>query len=389
MRKLVLGAAAAIALGAGSAQAADPVKIGFITTLAGPAGYIGEDSRDAFLLAVKLGGGKLGGVPVSVTVEDDGLQPGKGKQIAERFLKDDNMKIITGVIFSNVLLAVAPTVTQAGAFYVSNNAAPSQLAGKGCDKNYFVVSWQNDTLHESAGQYATNLGYKKMVILAPNYAAGKDALTGFKRFYKGQVIAEIYTKLNQTDFAAEMAQIRDAKPDAVFQFHPGGLGITFAKQYVQAGLMKSIPMLVASPGMDDRIMNALGDNAVGVVSTTHWNWDYDNASNKEFVAEFRKAYNRMPDFYASQAYDAALLIGSALKAVGGDMSKADAFRAALKKADFASTRGKFRFGPNNHPIQDWYSRKVEKTADGKLENRTFGSKVLTDRGDAYSDECKM
>ena len=206
----------ALALAASTASAQAPVKIGLITTLSGPGGYIGEDIRDGFKLAIK--DGKLGGVPVEVIVEDDALKPGQGKQIAEKFMKNDGIKILTGIVFSNVASAVVPDVVDGGAMYVSPNAAPSNFAGKECHKNYFVVSWQNDSLHESAGQNATNLGYKKAFILAPNYPAGKDALTGFKRFFKGEIAGEIYTKLDQTDFAAEMAQIRAANPDVVFQF---------------------------------------------------------------------------------------------------------------------------------------------------------------------------
>ena len=240
---------------AGAASAADPVKIGVITTLSGPGGYLGEDMRDAFQLAIDQEGGKLGGVPVSLLVQDDALKPATAKQIVDTYLQGEHAKILTGIIFSNVAGAVIPDVVDAGAFYISPNASPSNLAGKECNPNYFSVAWQNDSLHEAAGQNATNHGFKRMFILAPNYQAGKDALTGFKRFFKGEIVGEVYTKLDQTDFSAELAQIRAAKPDAVFQFQPGGLGITFLKQYVQAGL-SATPMFVSAPSMDYHIMDA-------------------------------------------------------------------------------------------------------------------------------------
>jgi branched-chain amino acid transport system substrate-binding protein len=207
------------------AIAQEPVKIGLITTLSGPGGYIGADIRDGFLLAVEMEGGKLGGVPVQVIVEDDGFKPGQGKQIADKFLKTEKIKLFTGIVFSNIAGATVPDILDADAIYVSPNAAPSNFAGKECHKSYYVVSWQNDSLHESAGQNVTNLGYKRAFILAPNYQAGKDALAGFKRLFKGEVVGEAYTRLDQTDYAPEMAQIRATKPDVVFQFHPGGLGI--------------------------------------------------------------------------------------------------------------------------------------------------------------------
>jgi branched-chain amino acid transport system substrate-binding protein len=376
------------ALLATGAVAQQPVKIGFITTLSGPAGYIGADIRDAFNLAVEMEGGKLGGVPVQVVVEDDGLKPGQGKQIADKMMKTDGIKLFTGIIFSNVLGATAPDILDGGGIYVSPNAGPSNFAGKECHKNYFVVSWQNDTLHESAGQNATNLGYKKAFILAPNYQAGKDALAGFKRFFKGEIIGEVYTRLDQTDYAPEMAQIRAAKPDVVFHFHPGGLGIAFARQYQQAGLLGAVPLVVAAPSVDVNIVKAVGEAAIGTNGSTHWNTDFDNPANKKFVDAWMKKYNRLPTYYAGQAYDTALAIGAALKAVNGDLKDPEKFRQAMLKADFQAVRGKFKFGPNQHPIQDWYSTKVEKDAGGNVIIKTQG-KVMTDQGDAYSKDCKL
>ena len=387
LKKLVSVAALAL-LAAAPAFAQQPVKIGMVTTLSGPGGYLGADVRDAFNLAIEMEGGKLGGVPVQMLIEDDALKPGQGKEIAERFMKNERVKLLTGIIFSNVAGAVVPDVLDNGGVYVSPNAGPSNFAGKECHKNYFVVSWQNDTLHESAGQNATNLGFKRAFVLAPNYQAGRDAIAGFKRFFKGQVVGELYTSLTQTDFAAEMAQIRAAKPDVVFQFHPGGLGITFARQYQQAGLLASTPMVVASPSLDSVILKAIGEAAQGVHISSHWNSDLPNAANKEFVAAFQKKYGRIPTYYASQGYDTARAIGAALKATGGKVDDTNAFSAAMRKADFQSVRGNFKFGANQHPVHDWYSLRVEKGADGNLAIVTKG-KVLENHGDFYAKDCKM
>ena len=386
LRGLLFGIATTLA--ASTALAQQPVKIGMITTLSGPGGYLGQDIRDAFKLAIDLEGGKLGGVPVELVVEDDALKPGQGKQIAEKMLKTDGIKILTGIVFSNVAGATVPDIVDSGALYVSPNAAPSNFAGKECNANYFVVSWQNDSLHESAGQYATNLGYKKAFILAPNYQAGKDALTGFKRMFKGEIAGEVYTRLDQTDFAPEMAQIRAANPDVVFQFHPGGLGIAFLRQYQQAGLLGKTPMVLAEPSLDATTLKAVGEAALGLSVTAHWNADFDNASNKKFMEAWTKAYNRAPTYYASQGYDAALAIASALKATGGK-TDVPALRTAMAKADFQSVRGAFKFGPNQHPVQDWYALKVEKGADGTPVLKTTGTKVLSNHGDVYAKDCKL
>lgn len=368
--------------------AAEPVKIGMITTLSGGGSGLGIDIRDGFALALKLGGGKLGGVDVEMIVSDDARKPETAKQIADRMLKSDKVDIMTGIVWSNLAMAVVPGVTREGVFYISPNAGPSALAGKACHENYFNVAWQNDNLHEAMGQYLNDKGYENVYIMAPNYPAGKDALAGFKRYYKGGIAGEVYTKLGQTDYAAEIATLRAAKPKAVFFFLPGGMGINFLKQYAQAGLKADTPAFGPAFSFDETILKAVGGAAVGVLNTSQWNADIDNAANNAFVAAFVAEYGRRPSLYASQGYDAARLVGSALAATGGDMSDKAAFRTALRKADFQSVRGAFRFGPNQHPIQDIYVREVYANGDGALGNRIVG-KVFTDHQDAYAAECKM
>ena len=389
MRGFIITAAlAALCSITGNALAATPVKIGMVTTLSTKAGYLGEDIRDGFRLAMEQEGGMLGGVPVELLVDDDGRNPGKGKQIAERFIQRDGVKIMTGIVFSNVAMAVVPKVVREGVIYVSPNAGPSALAGKGCHENYFNVAWQNDNLHEAVGQYASDIGYENVYILAPNYPAGKDALAGFKRYYKGNIAGEVYTKLGQSDYAGELASLRAAKPDAVFFFLPGGMGINFIKQYAQAGLNKQIPLMGPAFSFDERLLKAVGGAAVGVVNGSQWNHDLANDANVAFVAAFREAYGRTPTLYASQGYDAARLIGSALQQVGGDLADLDALRAALRKADFASVRGAFQFGSNQHPVQDIYVREVVETAAGDTTNETR-KKVFSNHTDAYASECQM
>ena len=369
------------------AHGTDPVKIGMVTTLSTKAGYLGEDIRDGFKLAMEQEGGKLGGVAVELMVEDDGRKPEKGKQIAERYIKKNGVKIMTGIVFSNVAMAVVPKVVRQDVVYLSPNAAPSKLAGKGCNSNYFSVSYQNDNLDEVVGQYVTETGHKNVYLIAPNYPAGKDHLAGFKRYYKGDITGEVYTKLGQSDYAAEIAAVRAAKPDAVFFFLPGGMGINFLKQFSQAGLTESIPVYGPAFSFDERILKAVGPAALGVKNGSQWTHDLDNAANVQFVAAYKKAYNRMPTLYASQGYDTARLIGSALKAVGGDVTDLNAFKSALKKAEFDSVRGNFAFGKNQHPVQDLYIREVVKTESG-FTNKTI-KKVFSNHVDAYAEQCSM
>ena len=386
MAKLILGLFFST-IGVGSVLAED-LKIGLITTLSGGGGYLGQDVRDGFLLAIKEEGGKLGGKSVKVLVEDDGRKPENGRAIAERFIERDGVEIMTGIIFSNISPVVAPLTLRAGRFYITPNSAPSQFAGEKCHETYFAVAWQNDSLHESAGLNATSQGYKNAYILAPNYQAGKDALAGFKRYFQGEIVGEVYTKLGQTDYAAEIAKIRAAKPEMVFHFLPGGMGINFAKQYDQAGMNQEVPLVLAAPSADIKILHAVGASMVGISNSSHWNHDLDNAANKAFLAGFEAAYDRSPTVYASQGYDTAKLIASALAATGGKVTEdMDGFRAAMRAANFDSVRGPFKFNNNHHPIQNWYGRVVVER-DGKFVNKITGT-IVKNHADAYASQCSM
>jgi branched-chain amino acid transport system substrate-binding protein len=384
LRRTLIAALAASAF-IPAAMADDLVKIGFITTLSGPGGYLGEDARDGFLLAVKEGGGKLGGVPVQVLVEDDGLKPANAKQIATRFLKTDHAQIFTGTIFTNVALAMIGDILDSGAYWLGNNTSPNDYGGKDCAPNYFVTGW-DETLHASAGILANELGKQRLFLLAPNYQAGKQILAAVKGAFKGEIAGEIYTSLDQTDFSAEIAQIRAANPDAVYEFQPGGLGINFLKQWAESGLKDKIPLVVAAPSLDPRLLAAVGDAAAGMHIAANWNADLDNPANHAFVTAYRAAYSRPPTYYAANSYDTAQMIGAALKASGGKVD--DAFRAALKRADFASVRGRFAFAANQGPVQDWYELGVVRGDDGTLNLKTM-RKIRDMAGGAYADLCKM
>ncbi len=358
---------------------AGPVRVGMITTLSGGGAGLGIDVRDGFMLAMS----QAGNPDLTLVVEDDQQKPDVAVQLSDEMIQSENVDVLTGIIFSNLAMAVIPAAVAQGKFYLSPNAGPSALAGAGCDPNYFNVAWQNDNLHEAAGAYANDAGYANSFILAPNYPAGTDALTGYKRFYGGAVAGEVYTQLGQTDYAAEIAQIRDSGADSVFFFLPGGMGISFMKQYAQSGV--ETPLLGPAFSFDQGILQAVGDAALGVRNTSQWSKDIDNPANNAFVESFQEEYGRLPSLYASQGFDTANLLLSAM--AKAEVSDPDAFRAALLEADFASTRGDFRFGPNHHPIQDIYVREVVREGD-VLTNRIVGT-ALEDHADAYAAECQM
>ena len=386
--KTLLAAALAVAAMSATAQSTEPVKIGLLSTLSGPGAGLGIDIRDGFQLAIKLGGGKLGGRPAEVIIADDQASPDVGRQTADRLVKRDKVDFMTGVVFSNVMLAVGAPTFQSKTFYVSANAGPSQYAGDQCNPYFFSASWQNDNLHEAVGKTVMDKGYKKVALIAPNYPAGKDALTGFKRFYKGEVVSETYTQLTQLDYGAELSQLRASKPDAVYIFLPGGLGINFIKQFVGAGLSKDMTLFGPGFSGDEDVIKAVGEPMLGMFNTSQWAHDLDNAANKKFVAAFEKEFGRLPSLYAAQGYDAAKLIDAAVRDSKGKLEDKAAVRKALEAAKFDSVRGAFKFNVNHYPIQDYYLRVITKNAKGQITNRTIGT-VFKNHADAYAGSCKM
>lgn len=381
-------AAAALLLGTAMSPALsqEKIKLGVIVTLSGPGAALGQQVRDGFALAVKDLGGKMSGRDVEVVVVDDELKPDAAVTKVKGLLERDKVDFVVGPIFSNILQAIHRPVTESKTFLISPNAGPSTFAGKDCNPFFYVTSYQNDQVHEILGKVAQDRGYKRMYLMVPNYQAGKDSVAGFKLDYKGEIVEESYMPLNTLDFQPELSKISSQKPDALFTFMPGGLGVNLVKQYKQAGLADSIPVLSAFT-VDESTLPAQQDAAVGMFGGANWTPNLDNPQNKKFVAAYEATYNSVPGTYAMQAYDAAMLIDSAVKGVKGDLSNKEALAAALKKADFTSLRGSFKFNTNGYPIQDFYLTKVAKRPDGKFQTEIV-QKVFENYGDRYAKDCK-
>ncbi|HLX80368.1 MAG TPA: ABC transporter substrate-binding protein [Burkholderiales bacterium] len=388
-RALLAGLIAAAFI-ATPALAQQKLKIGFISTFSGPQGVIGEDMKNSVELALDHLNRKVGGLDTEIFYGDDQVKPDVGKQVAEEMLKKNNVDFVAGVIWSNVMLAVAPTVTGAGKFMIGTNAGPNQLAGADCNEMFFTTSWQNDETPEAMGKYMQDKGIQDVYLMAPNYAAGKDMLTGFKRYYKGRIVDEVYTRLGQTDYQAELSQLRSKNPKAVFVFLPGGMGIQFLKQYSQAGLRAQFP-LYSVYTVDELSIPAVKHAALGQLETRYWSQDLKNDANVKFVGDYRKKYGgKTPSYYGAQSYDGIMLIDSAVRAVKGNLADKKGMIAAMRKADFKSTRGKFSYNHNHFPIENFYLLKTvagpTPSSDPVME---IQQTVFTAHKDAYSQDCKM
>ncbi len=382
MRRVILAAVAALLAGP---VAAETLSIGLVATLSGQSAALGNQSRDGFDLALKQLGGKIGGEDTHVSVVDDELKPDVAVTKVRTLIEREHPSFVVGPIFSNVLGAIVKPITDSKAFLISDNAGPSVLAGKGCNAFFMTTSYQNDQIHAVLGHYAQDQGYKRVITLVPNYQAGRDAVAGFKRDYKGEVVDELFVPLGQLDFSAELARMAAAKPDAVFTFMPGGMGVALVKQYRQAGL--TVPLLSAFT-VDESTLPAQGDAAVGMLAGANWAPAMDNPQTRAFTAAFEAEYHYVPATYAFQAFDAVMLIDSAVRALHGNLDDPAATRAALRKADFTSLRGKLAFGANGYPIQDFYLVRVAKRPDGKYQTEIVKT-IYTDFADDYGKDCPL
>jgi branched-chain amino acid transport system substrate-binding protein len=385
-----LAAAAAVgALLQASPAAAEELTIGMITTLSGPGAGLGVDVRDGFNLALEHLGGKFGELDAKVIEVDDQQKPDVAVQLTERVLSRDGADIVTGTIWSNLALAMLPAVARAEKIYISPNAGPSQLAGPQCNRHFFNTAFQNDAVHEATGKLVADAGIGRVWLLAPNYPAGQDALRGFRSAYDpsgGEVVDEVYTQLGQLDYAAEIAAIQAAQPEAVYFFYPGGMGIAFLKQWAQAGIGDQVKLYASAFSVSQDILPAVGEAALGVESAAHWSPDLEEGVNPRFVEEFQARYGRIPSLFAAQGYDTALFIDAAAKAAGS--TDTDALIEGLEQATIDGTRGAIRLNTNHFPIQDFYLREVVKNDQGQLTNRIRGT-VYEDHADSYVSECQM
>jgi branched-chain amino acid transport system substrate-binding protein len=384
---LAVGLAAASLAFAPLASAQQKIKIGFITTLSGPQGVIGKHMKDSVELALDHLGHKMGGVPVEVIFGDDQFKPDVGVQVAEEMLKKQQVDIMSGIIWSHVMMAVVPVVTGAGKVMVGTNAGASPLAGKACHPQYFSTSWNNDQTPEAMGKYMQEQGINDVYVLAPNYQAGKDMVAGFKRYYKGRIVEEIFTTPNQQDYQAEITQLRSKSPKAVFVFYPGGMGIQFVRQYFQAGLRERIPLYSVFT-VDETTLPALKESAIGQWETKFWSPDLDVPASKRYVADFRKKFGYTPAFYGAQSYDGMMLIDSAVRMNKGSLADTKAVIMAMRKASYDSIRGPFKWNVNQHPIQDFYLLRAEKGGPDGVQMK-IQKKVFDDHKDSYYQDCKM
>ena len=385
-RIALIAPALALAATPGLAQEKE-IRIGYINTFSGGAAVYGKHQKDGLELALDHLGRKMGGLDVKMVYGDDQRKPDVGRQQADKLLKKDKVHLVAGITWSNVLAAVQKRVIRSKKIMISTNAGWSAMAGKNCSPYFFTTSWNNDQTPEAMGELMNQEKLDNVFLISANYQAGKDMLTGFERTYKGKVAKRILYRLGQRDYQAEISQIRAAKPAALFGFVPGPMGIAFVKQYRASGLHKTIPFYSVFT-VDYLTLGGHGKAAIGTYHTSYWNNNSDDPVNKRFIADFKKKYGYHPSMFSAQAYDMPMLVNSGVVGAKGNPNDVKAMVAAMEKADFPSTRGKFTYNTNHVPIQNFYRREVQADANGNPVIVTTGV-VKENHKDSYYKQCKF
>jgi branched-chain amino acid transport system substrate-binding protein len=387
MKKLLAASLALALAGGAAAQAPQTLKVGFVVAQSGALALPGAEQRRGLEIALEHLGNKIGGLPVEIVYGDSKTNPGATVQELSRVLEKERVHVLVGLTGSNEILAALKPVTDAKVFLIGANGGPAQAAGEGCTPYYFNASFQNEQLTEGIGQYMARQS-KKLYLLGLDYEAGHEHSNAARKGYGNEVVAHVFTPLNQVDFAGDIAKIRASGADAVWAFYPGASGIAFTRQWAQAGMQGKVALYSNVALSEPLVFQAQGKTALGITVTGNYFASIDNAENHRFVDSFRKKFNRDPASYAGLVYDAIMLLDSAVREVKGNVADQQAFRAALKKANLKSVRGPFKFNHNQQPIQNTYVGVVEAGKDGSPYIKLSGT-VQEMKPDNFAAKCTM
>ncbi|MEO8280580.1 MAG: ABC transporter substrate-binding protein [Ideonella sp.] len=366
------------------AQTNAPLKVGLMLPATGTYAALGTAIENGFKLYVEEKGGKLGGRTIEYVKVDDESDPSKATDNMNKLVKRDNVDVVVGTVHSGVAMAMAKVAKDTGTMLIVPNAGANAVTGPMCGNNIYRSSFTNSQPGYAMGEALAKKGLKKVVTITWKYAAGDESVGGFKEAFEkggGRVVKELAVPFPNVEFQALLTEIASIKPDAVYTFFAGGGAVKFVKDYAAAGLKNTIPLYGAG-FLTDGTLEAQGIAAEGLQTTLHYADSLNTPRDNAFRLAYAKAYKLQPDVYAVQGYDAAQILGVGLTAAKGDISKKDAFAAAVEKATIDSPRGPFKMSKSHNPIQDFYLRQVKGN-----ENRVVGiaSKGLVDPGRG----CKM
>ena len=361
---LALSLFALFALAPGQARAAEPIKVGMIVEMTGPFADFGRHQLNGVKAYMQQHGDTVAGRKVVLVVKDStGAAPEVAKRLAQELIVKDKVDFIAGLGLTPNALAIAPVVTEAKVPTVIMNAATSVIVTR---SPYFArVSRTLPQVTEPMAQWAYKNGYRKVYTLVADYGPGHDAENAFKKVFTklgGQVVGEARVPLKNPEFGPYVQRIKDNKPQAVFVFvTPGEMPVALMKAYNERGLAKAgIKLLSTGDVMEDGVQDALGDNALGIISTHEYSVAHKSPENTAFLAAYGKIDNLRPNFMSVGAYDGMAAIYNVIRQLNGRMD-GDKAMAVLKGMKINSPRGPIRIDPVTRDIvQNVYVREVKK-----------------------------
>ena len=391
-RRLMLSRSAAV-VGASSAGLLLPqivraqsnkIRVDFMLPYTGTYAQLGVAIENGVRMAIAEKGGKLGGREIEWFKVDDESEPSKGVENANKLAQRDKVDVLIGTVHSGVQMGIQRVARDTGVLSIIPNAGVHAATRGLCAPNIFRTSFTNSQPTLALGQPMVDKGLKRAVWITWKYAAGDDALEGFKESYTkagGTIIKELSLPFPNVEFQALLTEIASLKPDAVACFFAGAGAAKFMRDYAAAGLKDSIP-LYGSGFLTEGVLEAAGPAAEGVYSTLHYADSLDTPRNKEFRSAYSSQFKMDADVYAVQGYDSGQLLVQGYDAVKGDTSKKSDLYKALEDAVIDSPRGKWTMSKAHNPVQDIYLRVVEK-GDNKVVG--IAAKALSDSGVG----CKM
>ncbi len=355
----------------GSAQR-PPIKIGFTTDLTGIAAQPAKDMVNGLQMYLDEIGGQMAGRKVELIVEDSQARPDVAITKLRKLVEYDRVHIVAGVLFGHLGYALAPKVEEYKIPALFTVTAADDLTQRLKYRWVIRTGWTSSQPSHPFGEYAAKtLGYKKVAVIASDYAFGWEVVGGFQKTFEesgGQIVQKLWVPLGAMDLAPYISKIkRDA--DAVFTMVAGASTLQFFKQYQDAGLKGRVPLIAGGPAVDESLLPAMGDEALGTVSPLIYSGALDTPANRRFAQEYRKRFGKVPSYFAETNYTSGRWINEAVKAINGNVEDREALLAALRKVEIADApRGPVKLDPQGNPIQNVYIRKIERNKDGELQN---------------------
>jgi branched-chain amino acid transport system substrate-binding protein len=362
---LLLAPATAQALPATTGVSNPTIVVAVIATLSGPGAMAGQDSVDGFSTAMRHLGGRFANQEVRVVVQDDKGSPDTALAVARKMLEREKVDFVVTAVSLPSMSAMVKTLTESRAFILNLDAAPASLAGAGCSPWFFQVSTPVQAVHEAIAAHLTTEKMRRVTIIGTDAPATDQAVASIRRAWPGEVVEVLRPRHGATRFTDEVASVRKSAPDAVVNLLTGGMGGAFAREYAAAGLKTDIPMIGVWQGWERPMLPAMTESGMDVLNVAPWSPDLETPLGKRLVTDFEQEYGRPVTGWVAQGYDTAQMLDAALRVTGGRTGDRDAVRNALRRTEFASVRGGFRFDSNHFPSVNVYLRRTTRDAKGR------------------------